>query len=304
MTRWLTFALLLALAPSSRADDPPKPKAERVKEQKDALTAEAVTLVPYRLTDTKHVLVRAKINGKGPFNLILDTGAPAVFLAKKPAKKAGLETDDEGWAKADTFELEGGLKVTGVKTRVSDLFQLEGMNGMGLAGVELDGVIGYNVLAKFRVTYDFTLDKLKFVTLDFTPPAVTARGKSDSQGGMDLLGPAMKMLAGFMGIKPNFAVEPRGFLGVELADLEGALTVVAVVKGSPADRAGLKAGDRVTGASRAFTRRNADPSVNEIDNLKEFARWVGPMRPGQRVKVEVKRVEDTKTVTVEFGKGM
>ena len=30
--------------------------------------------IPYKLTDTKHVLVRAKINGKGPFNMILDTG--------------------------------------------------------------------------------------------------------------------------------------------------------------------------------------------------------------------------------------
>ena len=35
--------------------------------------------VPYRLTAVKHIVVRAKINGKGPFNFILDTGAPALF---------------------------------------------------------------------------------------------------------------------------------------------------------------------------------------------------------------------------------
>ena len=45
--------------------------------------------IPYKLTDTKHVLVRAKINGKGPFNMILDTGAPAVFITKPLAKKVG-----------------------------------------------------------------------------------------------------------------------------------------------------------------------------------------------------------------------
>src|SRR5262249_26154942 len=43
--------------------------------------------VPYRLTATKHVLVRAKINGKGPFHFILDTGAPALFVSTAICKK-------------------------------------------------------------------------------------------------------------------------------------------------------------------------------------------------------------------------
>jgi len=43
------------------------------------------------------------------------------------------------------------------------------MNGLGLAGVELHGVVGYNVLAKFRITYDFTADKLVIVPLDYDP---------------------------------------------------------------------------------------------------------------------------------------
>ena len=47
-----------------------------------------------------------------------------------------------------------------VKARVEDLVQIDGMNAMGLAGVELHGVIGYNVLARFRIEYDFTADKL------------------------------------------------------------------------------------------------------------------------------------------------
>ena len=36
-------------------------------------------------------MVRTKINGKGPFNLIVDTGAPAVFITKTVAKKAKAE---------------------------------------------------------------------------------------------------------------------------------------------------------------------------------------------------------------------
>lgn len=285
MPRWLPLALLLTLAPASPAAEKEYP-------------------VPYRLTDTKHVLVRVKVNGKGPFNLILDTGAPAVFITKKSAEKAGLETDANGWAAAEAFEIEGGLKVPGAKARVADLFQLEGMNGMGLAGVELHGVVGYNVLARYRVTYDFTADKLKFVELDFTPPAVTARGKDNSQGSMDLLGPAMKLLAGFMGVKPNFAVEPRGFLGVELAeDADGKLSVSKVVPKSPADAAGLKAGDKVTGVSKVLAGKR-DPGIDDLDRLKAFTKWVEPMRAGQKAKIQVERGSETKTVTVEFGKGL
>src|SRR5688572_9045407 len=67
--------------------------------------------IPYRLTDTKHVLVRAKINGQGPFNFILDTGAPALFVATSVAKKVGVAADADGWGNFAGFELEGGLVI-------------------------------------------------------------------------------------------------------------------------------------------------------------------------------------------------
>ena len=298
MIRWWLLAILVGLAPAARAEDTPKPKAEAVK------PAEKEYAIPYRLTDTKHVLVRVKINGKGPFNLILDTGAPAVFITKKSAQRAGLDTDDNGWAATDTFELEGGLTVPSAKVRVADLFQLEGMNGMGLAGVELHGVVGYNVLAKFRITYDFTGDKLAFVALDYTPPAVNARGKDNSQGSLDMLGPVMKTLAMFAGIKPNFDVAPRGFLGVELAPVDGKLTVKGVLKGSPADVAGMKVGDIVTGASPAFTKGDPAPGSDTLDDLREFGKWVEKIQPGQMANVLINRGGKTVTVTVEFGKGL
>jgi serine protease DegQ len=180
--------------------------------------------VPYRLTETKHVMVRVKLNGKGPFNLILDTGAPAVFITKAVAKKAKLDTDAKGWGSLDTFELEGGLKVDKARTRVEDLFQLDGMNGLGLAGVELHGVVGYNVLAKYRIQYDFTSDKLVFEHLPkFEPPPLVPidKGGKTAGGGLEMLGPMMKTMAAFMGIKPNFEVVQRGFVGIEVDDSDG-----------------------------------------------------------------------------------
>src|SRR2546425_8947823 len=83
--------------------------------------------VPYRLTDTKHILVRAKINGKGPFNFILDTGAPALFVATAVCGKLGIEADRGGWGTLERFEIEGGVVLDQVKSRIEDPFQLEGM---------------------------------------------------------------------------------------------------------------------------------------------------------------------------------
>src|SRR5216684_4507950 len=89
--------------------------------------------VPYRLTDTNHVLLRAKINGKGPYNFIVDTGAPALFVSTGVAGKLGVNADREGWGKFKRFEIEGGVVLEDFKGRVENPFQLEGMNGLGLA---------------------------------------------------------------------------------------------------------------------------------------------------------------------------
>lgn len=289
MTRWLLpAALLAALAAPLPAADPPKFE------------------IPYRLTDTKHVLVRAKLNGKGPYNFILDTGAPAVFIPKKVASAVGIKTDREGWGTFDKFEVEGGLSVDKARTRVADLFQLEGMNGMGLAGVELHGVIGYNVLAKYRVTYDFAADKLVFIHLpDFEPPAIKGIGRTNSQGGLEILGPMMKMLAGFMGIQPNFDINPRGFLGVELDDSMDGVFVKRVVADGPAAKGGLKAGDKIESIAMVPAgKKRGKPRAVDIDDMRDWNRVLAEVNPGDEAHIKVRRGDATETVTVTLGKGL
>ena len=74
--------------------------------------------VPYRLTLPKHLMVRAKINGKGPFNFILDTGAPALFFTEAVAARAGVKADEKGWGECERFELEGGLVIPKARGRI------------------------------------------------------------------------------------------------------------------------------------------------------------------------------------------
>jgi hypothetical protein len=215
--------------------------------------------VPYRLTPTQHVLVRAKINGKGPFNFILDTGAPAMIIPKKVVESAGVTPDRREWATFDRLELEGGLLVPAARAKVAELFQLEGMNGMGLAGVELHGVIGYNVLARYRIEYDFTRPKLAWTRLDFDPPSLgSLRGRAPSSG-LEMAGSLMKVLGGLLGARPEKAAAPRGFLGMELTLANGRTVVHGVLAGSPAEKAGFKAGDIV--------KKIGDTAVESPDEL-------------------------------------
>lgn len=287
MTRWLIPLAAVVVASPLAAADPPK--------QHD---------VPYRLTDTKHVLVRAKLNGKGPYNFILDTGAPAVFIPKKLAKEIGLELDNKGWGEFTTFEVEGGVKVAKAKTRVEDLFQLEGMNGMGLAGVELHGVIGYNVLAQFRITYDFSAAKLAWVPLpDFDPPDPKGLSRGGGQGGLEVLGPLMKILAGIMGITPNFETRPRGFLGIETDEKDGGVFVKAVLADGPAATAGLKPGDKIESIGIAATKKGRKRTT-DIDSPKDLAKALAGVKPGDEATVQVRRGDKSETVTVTLGRGL
>lgn len=286
MNRTVAALLLLgSVACLARADDKPASKKP----------ATPTYQIPYRLTDTKHVLVRAKLNGKGPFNFILDTGAPAVFIPNKVAKEIGLKTDAKGWGEFSTFQIEGGLTVEKARGRVEDLFQLEGMNGMGLAGVELHGVIGYNILAKYRITYDFTQEKLAFTPLNYSPPDPKGIG-GGGQGGLEMMGTMMKVLAGLMGSKPNFDVESTGMLGVEFAptekDAEG-VVVKSVLGKSPADQAGLKPGDIIK-----------EIRGSTIEDLADLNRALEKKPAGTKLTITVLRDKKEKELTLTLGKGI
>jgi hypothetical protein len=280
---WPCVALAaLFLAPQAYADDAPKPAAKSYE-------------IPYRLTVPKHVLVRAKINGKGPFNFILDTGAPALFVSTKVCKKLGVEPDSRGWGVFDRFEIEGGLVLKDIKGRVEDPFQLEGMNGLGLAGAELHGIIGYNVLARYRMEIDFTRDKMTWTPLAFTPKAPAGLGGrgGGSAGGLEVVGSIMKMLGALTGAKATPDVAPRGFLGLDVADSDSKPIVKSVLDQGPAARAGVKAGDVIT---RVSGRR--------VTDRDDVVRLTKKLTAGSNVKLTVQRGDDTKELTLTTGEGL
>jgi hypothetical protein len=270
---WLAAAAALCLAP-------PAPAAEPVQ-------------VPYSMTKFQHIMVRAKINGKGPYNFILDTGAPALFVSKDIGKKLGLKTDKNNWTTLDRFEIEGGLVVDKAAGVVDTPFQLEGMNGLGLAGAEIHGVIGYNILARYRLQIDFTQDKMTWTALDYKPMDLTRMSGKGGAGGLEVIGSLMKFLGSMMGTKAQPETVVRGFLGVELADGGEYPKVKSVLARGPAGKAGLKEGDVVT--------KFQDRTVSSAEDVLRFAKKVAP---GDAVKLTVKRGAETMEITFKTGEGL
>jgi hypothetical protein len=259
--------------------------------------------VPYVLTETNHHIVRCRINGEGPFNLVVDTGAPALFLAEEAAEAAGLERGDrEYFNRVDRLEFEGGAVLVDVQARVEDIFQLVGMNALGLPGVKIDGMLGFNVLARFKIELDPTDDRMTWTRLDFEPRDLPDPGRRGNNApaevqAMSLLGGVAKLAAVFVGKQPEDTKIPRGFLGLELAESEGGVTISSVLPGSAAEGAGIPAGHRLV---RVLGR--------DIESLDDARKAVARVEPGDTVTVRLAPARgdgnaDVRELTLIAGKG-
>lgn len=254
--------------------------------------------VPFRLSLSKHLLVRARINGKGPFNFVLDTGAPAMFFTEKVAERAGVKQGEDGWGTCDGFELEGGLKIPKARAKIATPFQLEGMNGMGLAGAEIHGLIGYNILAQYRITFDLASDRLIWRRIDWEPKnpfGIVDKSASSSQGGLEMLGGMMKGIGGLLGRKANPTLVPRGYAGVILADSAPGTParVDSVLPDSPAAKAGLHAGDVIIQVDGVVVS-DANALLAKCASLKN----------GQELRLKLDRQGAPTDVTVRLEDGL
>lgn len=282
MTRFLTLGLLLAVPWTASAQETAGPKQQAANDR-----------VPYRLTATQHVLVRVKLDGKGPYNFILDTGAPISFVAENVGKKLGLKPDAKKAVVLDRLDIEGGPSLEKVKIRVETPFQLEGMNGIGLAGAELHGILGYTELARFRLTFDFSKDRMAWVPLDWRPPAPVGVAGKGGQGGMEWLGSLLKLLGGLGGFKMPEAPQPRGLVGLELAEKGDDVVVAGILASGPSAQAGLKKGDvllKIDG--------------KEVSDVARAHQLTSRVRPGQEIRLVVRRDGSETEIIVQAGKGL
>jgi hypothetical protein len=255
--------------------------------------------IPYKLTDTNHLMVRLKINGKGPFNFIVDTGAPVMILRESAAKSIGLKPNARGFATLKQLDIEGGMTLKRVQCLVETPYQIEGMNAIGASGVDLDGMLGYAVLARFRLQIDLSKDHMIWTPVDFVPPpyssarTTASREPTDAkEANLESMGGLLKVLGPM--IKPAvIAPKYRGVIGSELTEDGGAVTVQRVLGDSPADKAGILPGDKIVSVNRSAVKTISDAQKAMAATLV-----------GQAANLVIQRDQATLTLHVISSEGL
>ncbi len=118
------------------------------------------TTLPFELINN-HIFIEARLNGRGPFRLLCDTGGSNV-VTPELAKELGLKSEGalEGTGVGEKSEDVGLTKVKSLQVgdvTLSDqafaVFDLKTMNEV--EGFPLRGLIGYEVFKRFVATIDY-----------------------------------------------------------------------------------------------------------------------------------------------------
>src|SRR5262245_56697933 len=224
MKRTLSAAVLLFVSAGWAAADQAKP-----------------VTVPFELFKTKHMAINIKVNGKGPYRMVFDTGAPMNLINNKLANEAGLIDKKNqppfalfgagGVAKIKMLEV-GDVKVENMQATIMDHPYIDAMSQ---AFGPVYGIVGFPFFARYKMTIDYQAQKLTLTPNGFDPPDTNEV----------LIGTIMAAMEGKD--KAPKVISPTGQWGfrVEKAagDKEAGVVVKGVLEDSPAAKGGLKAGD-------------------------------------------------------------
>lgn len=241
--------------------------------------------VSFDLLPSRHLVVQAKVNGKGPYRMIFDTGAPILLLSRKVGREAGLLDKEDGKKPASALAPLGSVpgQVTVGK------LELGGVAAEDLPGVVIDhptvgaiarlfgpieGVVGFPFFARFRTTIDYQAQ-----TLTFSPNGYQPRDLMQT-----LMATLMKQADGRNRPAAPTAIVPAGQWGLRVekgnGDAEPGVTLAAVLPGGAADKAGLRSGDRLLTLDGRWT-----------DSVADCFRAASAVEPGKAVAVVVRRGE-------------
>jgi Aspartyl protease/PDZ domain len=272
---------VVLLAPAVRAD---APKAEA--------PAKPV-VVPFELLPSGHMTVMVKVNGEGPYRLILDTGAPITLLDNKVAKDAGLLKDvpeplfaifgSHGEVKVKELQV-GDQAVQDLTAIVMDHPTVQAISSAfeKKLGGPIDGIVGFPFFARFKMTLDYQAKTVTLLPNGFKPPdvmkAMMAAIMSGASDEPKVLAPAAQW--GIVAEK-------------DAKDEEAGVAVKAVLSNSPAEAAGLKAGDRLLTLGGRWT-----------DTLVDLYTAAGYVKPGETAAVVLKRDGKEMTLKVKPASGL
>jgi hypothetical protein len=259
---------LIALPLAAQTKDAPKGKDEKKEEAKPVV-------VPFETLPSGHMTVMVKLNGKGPYKLIFDTGAPTLLLNNRIAKEADLLKNAKkplfapfgamGEVNVATLEV-GDVKAEKVPAMVMDHPTVEAIStAFKKEAGPIDGIVGFPFFARYKMTLDYRAKTMTFVPNGYTPGNV-----NDA------------LMAALMNRDQLKILAPAAQWGMICdkgeKDEDPGVTVKEVMPGSAAEKAGLKKGDRVLTIDGRWT-----------DSLPDLYVAAGYIKPGKAAPVVIKR---------------
>ena len=256
--------------------------------------ADKPVVVPFELLATKHMAVRIKVNGKGPYRVIFDTGAPMTVLTNKVAREAGLL---QGAAKPtlSLFGTSGGpVKIAALEVgplRAKDVPAIvmdhPTVKELSLGLGPLEGIVGFPFFARYRMTLDYKSKTISFTPSGYDPPDVYK----------ELVGQVDALMARSKDKAPPKVLSPAAqwgmVVGKDKDDDDPGVPLRDVLPGGAAAAAGLKAGDRLLTLDGRWT-----------DGVPDLFRAAALVKPGRAVPVVVRRGAREVTLTVTPAPGL
>jgi hypothetical protein len=241
---------------------------------------EAPVKVPFELLTSRHLVIQAKINGKGPYRFIFDTGAPIMLLSRKVGREAGLLDNDGAGKKPARLGAMPGQVTVGK-------LEVGGLAAENLPGVVMDhptvgaiaqffgpieGIVGFPFFARYRTTIDYQAQVLTFSPNGYQPGDLM----------QTLMATLMRQANGRNQPAARRVIVPAGQWGFRVEKQDGdegpGVTLAAVWPGGAADKAGLRPGDRLLTLDGRWT-----------DSVTDCFQAASGVKPGEAVEVVVRR---------------
>jgi hypothetical protein len=228
--------------------------------------------VPFEMLPSNHMLVKAKINGKGPYRLIFDCGAPITLLSNDASESSGVVKKNapksflfsmRGEARVKTLEV-GDLLAKDLPVIVLDHPTLTALGGF--LRRPIDGIIGFTFFARYKTTIDYQKDEMTFEPVDYEVK--------------DLMKELPNRLSGPR-VARKRVLAPGGVLGLNVGpatdDSSPGVPITTVLPDSPAAAAGLKVGDVLTTLDGRWT--------TSVSDAYAAAQGLAPGKPVEAVVV-------------------
>ena len=247
-------------------------------------------VVPFELLKSGHMAVQVKVNGKEPYRLIFDTGAPMNLVSNKLAKDAGVLDPKAKKPAFAPFGMIGQVEtktveIGGVRAEKMQVVVMDHPTVALLAEAvgPLEGIIGFPFFARHKVTVDYQKKELTFVANGFQPSDVMESLQKKLMDASKNNDPAMIAPAGLWGL----------VVDKDKGDEDAGVVVKQVLDGGAASAAGLKPGDRLLTIDGRWT-----DTVGDTFLAASF------VKPGREVVVVVQRAGKEVKLTAKPVKGV